>query len=126
MARAFELNAHEVVWNWHSSMGWIYRDIKRSIVLLMRIVYNKFLTGSDKTQKATHQLPKKKSTITARVNFKLQSVGAGQIRSFFATGTKSSNKKVPAKKGRICKHREYPSNEQCRIGMNESRTVHLN
>jgi hypothetical protein len=33
LARAFELNAHEVLWNRHSSMGWIHRDIEGSIPL---------------------------------------------------------------------------------------------
>jgi hypothetical protein len=77
LARAFESNAHEVVCNRHSSMGWIRRDIEGSILLLNRIINNKFLTGSNKTPKAARQLRKKKSRITACANFKLQSLTAG-------------------------------------------------
>jgi hypothetical protein len=77
LARAFESNAHEVVWNRHSSMAWIHRHIEGSILLLNEIVNHKFFTGSNKTPKTARQLREKKSRITARVDFKFQSLAAG-------------------------------------------------
>jgi hypothetical protein len=58
-------------------MGEIDRDIKSSIPLFNKIVNNTFLIGLAKTAKAARQRREKKSRITARVNFKFQSLAAG-------------------------------------------------
>jgi hypothetical protein len=59
-------------------MGWIHPDIEGSILLLNKIMNNKFLTEPNKTPKAARQQRKEiKDYCTSQFNFTFQSFTAG-------------------------------------------------
>jgi hypothetical protein len=100
--------------------------IEESIVILIKIVNNKSLTGFNKTPKGTYQLPNNKSSIIARVNLKLHSLGTASTRLFFAIARRLSQSKLSFKKSRVDSYHESSSAEQSRIEMNMFRGVQSN
>jgi hypothetical protein len=91
------------------------QEMDEGTMVLIRIVDGTFLTRLKKTPKWTHRLRNSQSSITARVNSKVQSLGTVTIRLFFAIPKRSSKRKVPVKRSNGCKYHERSSTEQSRI-----------